>query len=71
MTQAEAKMRILAEWRTWVGHREVADSHTGAESSVFFGEIEQNHPDLLSFESADYKRQLVKRWLVDAGLIKG
>jgi len=49
MTQAEAKMRILAEWRTWVGHREVADSHTGAESSVFFGEIEQNHPDLLSF----------------------
>jgi hypothetical protein len=71
MTQAEAKMRILAEWRTWVGHREVADSHTGAESSVFFGEIEQNHPDLLSFESSDDKRQLIKRWLVDAGLIKG
>jgi len=23
MTQAEAKMRILAEWRTWVGHREI------------------------------------------------
>ncbi len=44
MTQAEAKMRILAEWRTWVGHRQVADSHTSAESSVFFGEIEQNHP---------------------------
>ena len=44
MTQAEAKMRILAEWRTWVGHREVADSHTGAESSVFFREIEKNHP---------------------------
>ncbi len=22
MTQAEAKMRILAEWRTWVGHRQ-------------------------------------------------
>ncbi len=71
MTQAEAKMRILAEWRTWVGHREVADSHTGTESSVFFGEIEQNHPDLLSFESFDDKRQLIKRWLVDAGLIKG
>ncbi len=56
MTQAEAKMRILAEWRTWVGHRQV---------------IEQNHPDLLSFESSDDKRQLVKRCLVDAGLIKG
>jgi hypothetical protein len=36
MTQAEAKMRIPAEWRTWVGHRQVADSHTSAESSVFF-----------------------------------
>ena len=71
MTQAEAKMRILAEWRTWVGHREVADSHTGAKSSVFFGEIEKNHPDLLSFESSDDKRQLIKRWLVNAGLIKG
>jgi hypothetical protein len=38
---------------------------------VFFGEIEQNHPDLLSFESSEDKRQLVNRWLVDAGLIKG
>ena len=71
MTQAEAKMRILAEWRTWVGHRQVTDSQTSADSSVFFGEIEQNRPDLLSFESSDDKRQLVKRCLVDAGLIKG
>jgi hypothetical protein len=75
MTQAEAKMRILAEWRTWVGHRQLADSHTSAESSaessVFFGEIEQNPPNLLSFESSDDKRQLVNRWLVDAGLMKG
>jgi hypothetical protein len=71
MTPAEAKMRILAEWRTWVGHRQLADSHTSAESSVFFGEIQQNHPDLLSFESSEDKRQLVNRWLVDAGLIKG
>jgi hypothetical protein len=71
MTQAEAKMRILAEWRTWVGHRQVTDSHTSADSSVFFGEIEHNQPDLLSFESSDDKRQLLKRWLVDAGLIKG
>jgi hypothetical protein len=30
MTQAEAKMRILAEWRTWVGHRQTSDSHTRA-----------------------------------------
>jgi hypothetical protein len=51
MTPAEAKMRILAEWRTWVGHRQIADSHTSAESSVFFREIQQNHSDLLSFEA--------------------
>jgi hypothetical protein len=51
MTQAEAKMRIMAEWRTWIGHRQVADSHTGGESSVFFGEIEQNHPDLLRLKA--------------------
>jgi hypothetical protein len=34
-------------------------------------EIEQNHPDLLSFESSDDKRQLTNGWLVGAGLIKG
>jgi hypothetical protein len=71
MTSAEAKMRILAEWRTWVGHRQGADSHTRAESSVFFGEIERNHPDLLSFESSKDKRQLVNEWLAGARLIKG
>src|ERR1700720_1474348 len=37
MTQSEAKMRILAEWRTWVGHRQATDTHTSAETSVFFG----------------------------------
>jgi len=71
MTSAGAKMHILAEWRTWVGHRQGVDSHTRAESSVFFAELEQKHPDLLSFESDDDKQQLVNRWLLDAGLIKG
>jgi hypothetical protein len=71
MTQAEAKMRILAEFRTWVGHRQVTDSHTSADASAFFEEIEQNHADLLSFESSEDKRHLVNRWLLDAGLIKG
>jgi hypothetical protein len=45
MTQAEAKMRTLAEWRTWVGHRQLLDSHTSADASAFVGEIEQNQPD--------------------------
>ena len=62
MTQSEAR-------RTWVGHRQAVDSRTSADSSVFFGEIEHNHPDLLSFESSDDKRRLVNGWLVNAGLI--
>jgi hypothetical protein len=71
MTQGEAKMRILAEWRTWIGHRQLPDSNTSADASVFFEEIEQNRPDLLSFETSEDKRELVNRWLVDAGLIRG
>ncbi len=70
MTPGEAKMRILAEWRIWIGHRMAADSHTKAEVSEFVAETEQNHPDLLSFESSDDKLQVVKGWLLDAGLIK-
>jgi hypothetical protein len=71
MTQAEARMRILEEFRTWVGHRKGATSHTSAEALVFFKEIQQNHADLLSFEGSEDKRHLVNRWLLDAGLIKG
>ncbi len=70
MTPAEAKMRILAEWRTWIGHRQAADSHTIVEVSMFVAAIEQNHPDLFSFESTHDKSKVVKDWLLDAGLIK-
>lgn len=70
MTPAEAKMRILSEWRTWIGHRKAADSHTSVEASAFFEEINQKQPDLVSFESAEDKRQVINQWLVDAGLIK-
>ncbi len=69
MTPAEAKMRILAEWRTWVGHQQSAVSHTAAEALTFFKELERDKPELLSFESAD-KWDFVKSWLLDAGLIK-
>jgi hypothetical protein len=69
MTPGEAKMRILAEWRTWIGHRQAVVSHTPDEALAFFKEIEQNKPDLVSFDSAD-KWQLVRDWLLDAGLIK-
>jgi hypothetical protein len=69
MTPSEAKLRILAEWRTWVGHQQSAVSRTTAEALTFFKEIEQNKPELLSFDSAD-KWEFVKGWLLNAGLIK-
>ena len=53
MTQAEAKMWILAEWRTWIGHQRATGFNTTAEALVFFGEIQQNQLDLLPFEGPD------------------
>ena len=44
-------------------------SRITAEALTFFKEIEQNMPDLLSFDSAD-KWEFVKGWLLNAGLIK-
>jgi len=35
MTPSEAKLRILAEWRTWVGHQQSVVSHTTAEALAF------------------------------------
>jgi hypothetical protein len=70
MSPGEAKLRLLAEWRTWIGHQEAADGHTAIESSNFVNYIEHNHADLLSFESSDSKTEIVTYWLRDAGLIK-
>ena len=70
MTPAESKMRLLAEWRTWIGHREAADGHTAIDASNFVAYIDQNHSDLLSFESDENKLDVVRGWLQDAGLIK-
>jgi hypothetical protein len=53
LTEAEAKMRILAEWRTWVGHQQAAISRTPEEALAFFREMENSKPELLSFESTD------------------
>jgi hypothetical protein len=44
--------------------------HTTADVSAFAAELEQNQPDLFSFESTEDKLQVVKGWLLDAGLIK-
>jgi hypothetical protein len=66
MTQTEAKMRILAEWRARMGRQQRRTS----DALIFFGDIQRNHPELLSFESKDDKWQKVKGWLSNAGLIK-
>ena len=69
MTPSEAKLRILAEWRTWIGHQQAAVSHTVAEAETFYKELEQNKPELLTFDSPD-KWEFVKTWLLNADLIK-
>jgi hypothetical protein len=67
MTQTEAKMRILAEWRARMGRQ----PRTAREALTFFGDIQQNHPELLSFQSKNEdKWQKVRAWLSNAGLIK-
>jgi hypothetical protein len=70
MTPGEAKIRLLAEWRTWIGHRQAAVGHTAIDASNFVAYIEQNRADLLTFESNDRKVDVVRRWLQGAGLIK-
>ncbi len=69
MTPSEAKLRILAEWRAWIGHQQAVASHTPAEALTFFKHMEANKPELLSFDSSD-RCNLVMAWLLDAGLIK-
>jgi hypothetical protein len=66
MTSAEAKMRILAEWRTWIGHRQPAVSHSLVEARAIFNDISINTPELVAFESTD-TWGFVKGWLANAG----
>lgn len=70
MTAGEAKLRLLAEWRTWIGHGEAAGGHTAKDASDFVAYIEETHTDLLSFEGDENKTDVVKGWLQSAGLIK-
>ncbi len=70
MTQTEAKMRILAEWRTWIGHRQAADFERSEEVRAFVTGLEQNQPDSLSFETDQSKLEVVTNWLDGAGLIR-
>lgn len=53
----------------WIDHQQATASHTTVEAWAFLKEIEQNKPDLLSFQKAD-KWQIVRGWLLDAQLIR-
>lgn len=53
----------------WTKHSPAPPPDTTAEALAFFKEIEQNKPELLSFDSAD-KWEFIKSWLLNAGLIK-
>jgi hypothetical protein len=63
-------MRILAEWRTWIGHQDAATSQTGMDVDTFFEQLNDSHSELLSFEYHDDKRKLVHQWLEAACLLK-
>lgn len=60
MTAGEAKLRLLAEWRTWIGHLKTTGIHTVKDASDFVAYIEKNHADLLSFEGGENKTDVVK-----------
>lgn len=70
MTRTEAKMRILAEWRTWIGHREISRMATSEDATAFYDHIETGNPDLLSFEESEPKAAVLEDWLARASLIK-
>ena len=62
-------MRLLADWRTWVGYRHATNGHTVTEASEFVSYIRVDHADLLSFESDESKLDVVGQWLRNSGLI--
>jgi hypothetical protein len=73
MTKTEAKMRILAEWRTWIRQARAVPPHNALLAFSFFGDIQRHHPEFLSFHVRldQDKWQIVKGWLQTAGNIKG
>ena len=70
MTQTEAKMRILAQWRTWICQQQATAPRTAQLGLLFFGDVQRLHPEMLEFASEDDKWQIVKGWLTNAMLIK-
>lgn len=63
-------MRILAEWRTWIGHREILRMATSEDAAAFYDHIEAGYADLLSFDDSEPKAAVVEDWLARAGLIR-
>lgn len=67
VTPSEVKLRILAEWRTWIGHRQEIRSHTPADAALFVDHLAATSPDLLAFEGADERVTLWDRLVKPGG----
>jgi hypothetical protein len=61
ITKDEANRGVLEEWdRWWTANRKSPDqTATGTNGSIFFGWLQQNRYDLLSFRGSGDKWQTV------------
>ena len=70
MTQDEARPLILAAWRAWLKNQELEGEPTGTDAFIFFGQLQQSMPHLLSFRNSGDKWQCVHSWLLSTGAVK-
>jgi hypothetical protein len=68
MTQAEAMQGILMEWRTWAASRSLPARAPSMEAFLFYGRLQKERPDLLTFKSRGDRWQVVHGWLMRAKL---
>jgi hypothetical protein len=68
ITHKEAQRMILKEWRSWLRTKNIA-SPTGTDAFVFFGNLQQHKPHLLTFSYSGDKWERVQGWLLNARLV--
>jgi hypothetical protein len=68
MTQDEARPLILDAFRAWIKDQDFKEAR-GHDALIFFGYLQTAMPHLLSFKYSGDKWQIVKSWLMNAGLV--
>lgn len=69
MTKDEARREILRAFRAWAQETGATIPYRATDGGfIFYGWLERNRPDLLSFSSPADRWTLVKGWLNRAGL---